>query len=254
MTMDAQAAHAPLAAEPGPSPDGRLDRAALEALVAHHAPLVRHIAYQVGRRLPPGIDMNDLVQSGMVGLLEAARRYHGRCGSSFSTFASYRVRGAILDSLRKTQWLSRSAARTKRRIDDATADMAASSGGASNAARIARHLHIPIEEYHRTLRDAIESKHLSLDESASRLASARMEPADVTPGPDEQLELEQLMRALEAAIIALPEGERKILSLYYDDDLLMREIGARLALSESRICQIHKRTLGHLRDTVRRGH
>jgi RNA polymerase sigma factor for flagellar operon FliA len=222
---------------------------AQQAMVLRHTGLVRQIAQHMRRRMPDNIDLDDLIQTGMVGLLEAVQRYEGRKGSSFVTYAMRRIRGAILDAARRSDWSPRSLRRRLRDIEGAKRRLELQTGAAPTAAAIAEAVGITLDQYYRALRDFTASVQLSLDEPlpAEGGRAAWAEPADDHPGPAEAFEREEVLHAMTAAIDALPDHERAILLLYYGEEYLMREIGASLDVSESRICQIHKRTIERLR-------
>jgi RNA polymerase sigma factor for flagellar operon FliA len=222
--------------------------AAAQAMVLRHTDLVRRIAEHMRRRMPGSIDLDDLIQTGMVGLLEAVQRYEGRKGSSFVAYAMRRIRGAILDAARRSDWSPRSLRRRLRDIEAARRGLELKTGDAPTAAAVAAAVGITLEQYFRALRDFSASVQLSLDEPLpAEGGRAWVEPADDNPGPAEAAEREEVLHAMTAAIEALPEHEREVLLMYYGEEYLMREIGATFAVSESRICQIHKRTIERLR-------
>lgn len=227
-----------------------------QALVLDHDHLVRRIAYHFVRRMPAHIELDDLIQAGQVGLLEAAQRYGGGESApvaTFATYATHRIRGAIVDSLRDSDWSPRSLHRRIRDIEGAHQRIELATCGAARPPAIAEALGIPLDTYHRTLRDSNLARFVSLNEPhASDAGELETEPVDGNPRPDEALEAEEALQALLAGIDELPPLERAILKLYYERDQVMREIGAALALSESRICQIHKRILRRLRIAARR--
>jgi RNA polymerase sigma factor for flagellar operon FliA len=228
--------------------DGSRSIQAKDALVLQHVDLVRRIAYHMMRHMPRSIEVNDLIQTGMVGLLEAAQRYECRNGSSFATYATRRIRGAILDSMRKSDWGPRSLRRRLRDIEGAKLGIERKTGAAAKAAAIAESVGMTLDTYFRAMQDSSQSVQMSLDEPLPPgIGRACADPVDGKAGPAEALEQEQAQRAIAAAIAALPASERLILLLYYDHELLMREIGVTFAMSESRICQIHKRMIERLR-------
>ncbi len=225
---------------------------ATRAMVLRHTGLVRQIAQHMHRRMPDTIDLDDLIQTGMVGLLEAVQRYEGRKGSSFVTYAMRRIRGAILDAARRSDWSPRSLRRRLRDIEGARRRLELQTGDAPTAAAVAEAVGITRDQYYRAMRDYSASVQLSLDEPLpAESGQAWAEPADDNPGPAEAAEREETLLAMTAAIEALPEHERAILLLYYGEEHLMREIGATFDVSESRICQIHKRTIERLRAATR---
>lgn len=224
-----------------------------ELLVLGQVDLVFRIARQLLRRMPGNVELDDLVQAGMVGLLEAGQRYAVRETSSFTTFARHRIRGAMLDSLRKGDWSPRSLRRRARDIARTRQCIERDTCKAATPAAIAAGAGLPLDTYHQTIRDCNLSMLLNLDEFGSSLSGqARAEAVDAKPRPDEELEQEQARHAMQAEIEALPESERAILLLYYDEELLMREIGVMLELTESRVCQVLKQIVGKLRAAAQR--
>jgi RNA polymerase sigma factor for flagellar operon FliA len=223
-----------------------------DELILQHVDLVRRIAYHMMRRMPHSIEVDDLIQTGMVGLLEAAQRYESRAGSTFSDYATRRIRGAILDSLRRSDWGPRSLRRRLRDIDDAKLCIEQRTGEAANARSIAESVGMTLDAYFRAMQYFSQSIHMSLDEPPPYgFGQAYADPTDGSAGPAEKLEQEEARSTIAAAIAALPETERVVLLLYYDEEFLMREIGERFSVSESRICQIHKRMIERLRAATR---
>jgi RNA polymerase sigma factor for flagellar operon FliA len=224
-------------------------RAAIsEALVLDHCRLVKQIAQHLVRRMPSNVELDDLVQAGMVGLLEAAQRYTSDAGASFATFARRRIRGAMLDYLRETDWSPRSLRGRLRDIEVARRRIEVDTSKAARTAAIAEALGVPLEAYYRTIRDGDLALMVSLDEDQALVTGRTFsEPVDENRSPDEELEYEEAMNAVMAGIDALPKFDHTILWLYYGEEYLMREIAATFSLSESRICQILKRIVQSLR-------
>lgn len=215
-------------------------------LVRRHTPLVRRIAYHLMARLPPSVDVQDLIQSGMIGLLEAARNYAPSREASFETFAGIRIRGAMLDELRRSDWTPRSVHRKVREVAEVMRQVEHETGGDAEGSEVMRRLGIDSNEYNQILADAASSRVLSL--SSPETGDVAMDVADaVGRGPAEGLEGDDLREALAAAIERLPEREKMVMSLYYDDELNLKEIGAVLGVSESRVCQIHGQAVIRLR-------
>ncbi len=219
-----------------------------DQLVSNHLDLVRRIAYHMAARLPESVQVDDLIQAGVVGLLEAATNYETGQGASFETFAGIRIRGAMLDEIRRYDWTPRSVHRNTRRIAKAVGSVEAREGRAADAHEVADALEVDLDTYHRMLRDVTASRVFSLQELGGDDANAD----DLLPGseddtPDEQCARDGFRQALAEAIAGLPERERLVLSLYYDDELNLREIGEVLGVTESRVCQLHGQSLGRLR-------
>lgn len=220
----------------------------VEALVLAHAPLVKRIAYHLLARLPASVQVDDLIQAGMIGLMEAARRYDDGQGASFETYAGIRIRGTILDELRRGGWLPRTALRKLRQITEATRAAEREAGGGVSAEAIARQLGMSLDQYYTLAREASEFGVLRF----SDLGGEDDEPwengiADHTPGPQAQVEDNNLRARIADAVDLLPEREKLVMSLYYEQELNLREIGEVLGVSESRVCQIHGQALLRLR-------
>ncbi len=225
----------------------QVQRLSDEELVRVHTPLVRRIAYHLMARLPPSVDVHDLIQSGMIGLLEAAKNFTPGRAASFETFAGIRIRGAMLDELRKSDWTPRSVHRKVRELTEATRQVEYESGGGAASAEVVRRVGIDSNEYNQILADAATSRVLSLSGSENE-DGASMDVADTAGlGPAEGLEDNGMREALTEAIEQLPEREKLVMSLYYDEELNLKEIGAVLGVSESRICQIHGQAVVRLR-------
>jgi RNA polymerase sigma factor for flagellar operon FliA len=217
-----------------------------EELVRAHTPLVRRIAYHLMARLPPSVDVHDLIQSGMIGLLEAARNYTPARAASFETFAGIRIRGAMLDELRRSDWTPRSVHRKVREVAETMRQVENETGGDADSAEVMRRLGLDSSEYNQILADAASSRILSLS-SPDAGDDALDVPDTANRGPAQDLEENGLREALAAAIAELPERERLVMSLYYDEELNLKEIGEVLGVSESRVCQIHGQAVVRLR-------
>jgi RNA polymerase sigma factor for flagellar operon FliA len=217
-----------------------------EELVRAHTPLVRRIAYHLMARLPPSVDVHDLIQSGMIGLLEAARNYTPARAASFETFAGIRIRGAMLDELRRSDWTPRSVHRKVREVAETMRQVENETGGDADSAEVMRRLGLDSSEYNQILADAASSRILSLS-SPDAGDDALDVPDTANRGPAQDLEENGLREALAAAISELPEREQLVMSLYYDEELNLKEIGEVLGVSESRVCQIHGQAVVRLR-------
>jgi len=215
-------------------------------MIQQHSDLVRRIAYHLAARLPPSVDVEDLVQAGLVGLIEAAQHYNGERGASFETYAAIRIRGAMMDELRRGDWAPRSVHRRHREIAQAMRAIEQRTGREAREDELIAELGISGEAYHSALLDAVQCHVLSLDMPKDD-DSAEFDCADPSGGPLDDLEHEQFQKAVAEAIKKLPERERLVLALYYDEELNLREIGAVLNVSESRVCQIHGQALLRLR-------
>ncbi len=223
-------------------------------LVEQYAPLVKRIAYHLLGRLPEHIQADDLIQAGMIGLLEAARNYRDGQGASFETYAGIRIRGAMLDEVRRTDWTPRSVHRKSREMGEVIREIEHREGREATEHEIITALGIDSDEYHQILLDSSSHRLLSLDDMAGGQDESILERlADDGPGIEDGLQASQLQLSLAAAIDELPERERLVMSLYYDEELNLKEIGAVLGVSESRVCQIHGRALLRLRTALAEG-
>jgi len=212
-----------------------------DALVERHAELVKRIAYHLVGRLPASVEVDDLIQAGMIGLLEAAANYVPDRGASFETYAGIRIRGAMLDALRKLDWAPRAVHRRAREVAEAVRAVEAGIGREARDVDIAAWMQIPLEEYHAIVQDSALCQVASLDDAtAAAVADQGMDPFRDTVD-------DEFRTALAAQIGELPEREKLVMSLYYDDELNLKEIGAVLGVTESRVCQLHGQALARLR-------
>jgi RNA polymerase sigma factor for flagellar operon FliA len=210
-----------------------------DELVLRHGELVKRIAYHVVSRLPSHIEVDDLIQAGMIGLLNAAQNFEPTKGANFETYAGIRIRGAMLDEARRSNWTPRSTFRNAKQVSLAIRSIENRTGRDAKGPEIAGALGVSLDEYHRMVESAASSRILSYEQLAGDPERASMLPDAPEDGPETMLEGDQFRDAMAAAIAALPERERLVLSLYYDQELNLREIGEILEVSESRVCQIH---------------
>lgn len=221
-----------------------------EQLIADHIELVKRIAYHLIARLPAHTEVEDLMQSGMMGLLEAARNYDASRGASFSTFAGFRIRGAMLDEVRRHDWTPRSVHRKQREVTTAIRELEAETGRQPKPAEIAARLDISIDEYHKILRDSAGCSLFSLSDALDETKPTRQLVSDDGADPDQLCSDEQFREEVVEAIHRLPEREQMVLSLYYERELNLKEIGEVLGVTESRVCQIHGQALARLRARI----
>lgn len=215
--------------------------------IAQCAPLVKRIAYHLLARLPASVQIDDLIQAGMLGLLDAARRYDPAQGAAFATFAEPRIRGAMFDEIRKGDWTPRSVHRKARQVTAAIHAVETATGQEARDAEVAEYLGVTLAEYHKTLGDMRGQKLLSLDEPCWNDTHEPEQIPALDGDPSDLVHREHLLKRLAAAIDHLPERERLVLSLYYDEELHLKEIGAVLGVSESRVSQLHSQALARLR-------
>lgn len=221
-----------------------------DALVIQHAPLVKRIAYHLMNRLPPNVQADDLIQAGMIGLLEASRNYDPSQGATFETYAGIRIRGAMLDEIRRSDWTPRSVHRKARMVAEAMRGIENEQGRDARDVEVAEVLDMSLQEYHRILQDASGCRIFSIEDlqTAGELPA---EPNMRSSGePFEGVQKDAFKQSLAEAIAGLPERERLVIALYYDEEMNLREIGQVLGVSESRVCQIHSQATLRLRSRL----
>jgi RNA polymerase sigma factor FliA len=224
-----------------------------DEVLTRYAPLVRRLGLQLVAKMPASVDLDDLIQAGMIGLLDAASRYKEDQGAQFETYASQRIRGAMLDELRANDWLPRSMRKTSREVESAVHKVEQHLGRSASEQEVAEHLNMPLVEYQAMLQD-LHGSQLIYYEDFDR--SSDDEPfldrycVDKTD-PLSALLDGSLRSALVDAIDKLPEREKLLMSLYYEKGLNLREIGAVMEVSESRVCQLHSQAVARLRAKLR---
>lgn len=210
-------------------------------LVARHSELVKRIAYHLLGRLPPSVQIEDLIQAGMVALIEAAQKFDATKGASFETYVGIRIRGAMIDEVRKGDWTPRSVHRNARAISEAILSLENRLGREAKESEIAAELGIGLASYHAMLKDQSSAKLQSfealLPESDDE-DEAELNLAGFHGGPQQLIEREHFVSALAKAMTQLSQREQLVLSLYYDEELNLKEIAAVLGVTESRISQI----------------
>jgi len=220
-----------------------------QSVVSEHAGLVKRIAFHLLNRLPDSVQPDDLIQAGMIGLLEAVRLFDPEQGASFETYAGIRIRGAMLDEVRRNDWAPRSVHRRHREIAQAIHDIENETGREARDGEVCERLDITLDEYHHALADAAQVRLGSLD----HVGDEHDETLDIADGgmtPDQNIANGLFNQDLAEAIDNLPERERLVMSLYYVDELNQKEIGAVLGVSESRVCQIHNKAILRLKNEL----
>jgi len=217
--------------------------------IIEHIGLVKRIAYHLITRLPTNIQVDDLIQSGMVGLIEASKNYDPSQGASFETYAGIRVRGAMLDDVRHADWSPRSLHRKMRQVREAIHDIENETGRDAKDQEIAERLEISLDDYYAIRRDSSNAQIFSLDQTEedpgqqNRIRSSQSEPLEF-------LQDSSFKTSLAEVITTLSEREQMVMSLYYNDELNLKEIGLVLEISESRVCQIHSQALNNIRSKM----
>lgn len=224
-----------------------------EALLKEHAPLVRRIAHHMIAKLPPSVDIDDLIQSGMIGLLDAINRFEDDQGAQFSTYAAQRIRGAMLDELRENDWLPRGQRKNLRKVEDAIHQLQQKFSRAPRETELATHLGISLEDFQQLLQEARGYQLIHYEDFNSEDDEHFLDRnvSDPNGDPLDAL-LERNMRThLIEAITKLPEREKVLMGLYYEQELNLREIGDVMGVSESRVCQLHSQAIARLRSSLR---
>ena len=226
-----------------------------EEILEVHMPLVRLVAERIHRRLPPGVDLASLINSGIVGLLEAAQRYDSHRGVAFQTYARYRIQGEIMEYLRSLDWVSRSVRSWGRKMAVARTRLAGRLGREASPDEMASELGVELTEYYRVDQKVSEAALVSLEDITSASEEEWRKTQDdfsmrSAQDPFTSVEGKELVEKLAEAIETLSERERMIVTLYYYEELTLREIGEILSLTEGRICQIHAQAVVRLQNAL----
>ena len=220
-----------------------------EDYVKKHAPLVKRIAYHLMAKLPASVQVDDLIQAGLIGLMDAARNYDDTQGAQFETYAAQRIRGAMLDELRQADWLPRTVRKSLRQIEATINKLEQQHKRAPNEEEIAKAMDIDIGAYQHMLLDArghqlLYYEDLQYSDDADffdrHVAGENTDPLKI-------LEDAGFRKVLAKAISVLPEREKQMMGMYYEQELNLREIGEVLGVSESRVCQLHSQAVARLR-------
>ncbi len=228
-----------------------------EEAALEHAPLVRYIANHLAARLPEKINRDDLFQSGMIGLLDALDKYQTGRDARFRTYAEFRIRGAILDDLRASDWAPRSVRDVASQLSRAESSVSAKLGRPAQEEEIAAELNISITEYYKRLTKARSATLLSIEEiHPANNTDDVGDPLEILEDPNGQtpqqvIEGSEMQEYVSHAIQNLPKKEQLVLSLYYEQGLNLKEIGLVLELTESRVCQMRSQALVRLRGKMR---
>jgi len=221
--------------------------------LTQYAPLVKRIAHHMMAKLPASVEIDDVIQTGMLGLLDAVNRYEESHGAQFETYAAQRIRGAMLDGLRQADWLPRSFRRDLRRIETAIAKLEQRLGRPPAEPEVAGELGMTLADYQGMLQDARGYQLISVEDFKHADGDDFLERhcADGDANPLDALLDRKMRERLVKAIANLPEREKAVMGLYYEEELNFREIGEALGVSESRICQLHSQAIARLRGQIR---
>jgi len=230
---------------------GQLDTG---SLLKQYSSLVRRLAHQMIAKLPANVELDDLIQVGMIGLSDALSRFDANQGVQFETFATQRIRGAMLDELRGSDWMSRGDRRQQRAIETAVHKLEQKLGRAPNEGEIAKEMELTLKEYQELLgkvrgTQLIYLEDMSGDEGDEDYLDRHV--ADEDANPLGRLQDQRMREALVEAIKNLPEREQFVMSMYYEQDMNLKEIAAVLGVTESRVCQLHSQSIARLRTRLR---
>ena len=230
---------------------GQLD---VDTMLKHYSPLVRRLAHQMIAKLPANVELDDLIQVGMIGLTDALSRFDVAQGVQFETFATQRIRGAMLDELRGNDYLSRGTRKQQRSIESAVHKLQQRLGRAPAESEIAREMGVSLLEYQELLgkvrgTQLVYLEDMSGDDGDNDFLDRHV--ADDALNPLAQLQDHRMREALIEAIKHLPEREQYVMSMYYEHDMNLKEIAAVLKVTESRICQLHSQSIARLRVKLR---
>jgi len=227
-------------------------------IINEFAPLIKYIASRIAIRLPPHIDLNDLINAGVIGLIDAIEKFDAAKQIKFKTYAEFRIRGAILDELRSMDWVPRSVRQKARKVEDAYAKLEYALGRPASDEEVARELDIDMDSFHKLLSETASVSLLSLDdlgEDDSDLSKRNLLEfiiQDDKDWPSHKIRYAEVSTMVAKSIQSLPEKERMVISLYYYDELTMKEIGHVLKFTESRVSQIHTKAILRLRSKMQK--
>ena len=230
---------------------GKADR---KHLLETHAPLVKKLAHLMKAKLPPSVEVDDLVQAGMIGLLDAITRYEETHGAQFETYAVQRIRGAMLDELRSSDWMPRNMRQNMRKIEDALTVLQQKLGRSPTESEVAAQLKLTLSAYQDMLAEAGGHQlvyYEDFHDSENHEHFLDRHCVDASADPLQSLMNSGFREAVIDAILALPEREKILMGLYYEQELNLKEIGAVMGVSESRVSQLHSQAIGRMRAYLR---
>jgi RNA polymerase sigma factor for flagellar operon FliA len=233
---------------------GKTEKSEKNDLLTEYMPMVKRLAHHMMGRLPPSVEEDDMVQAGMIGLLDAISRYNEDQSGQFEAYAIQRIRGSMIDELRHTDWMPRSARQSMRKIEHAIGALQHQLGRQPSEGEIADAMKIPLDEYQSMLGDARGHQLLYFEdfgESDENDSFLDKQTADEGSMPLPQLLDANLRACIIAGIENLPEREKLLMSLYYEEELNLREISEVFGVSESRICQLHGQAIARLRTKLK---
>lgn len=234
-------------------------RAALanrDELIVSHLPMVKYLVGKIASQLPPHLDREDLMSAAIVGLITAAERFDPLRGVQFKTFVEQRIRGTIMDELRSQDWLTRSVREKFKRLEREFASLEQKLGRNPTSEEVAAAMQMEMDDYFKLLEEVHFLSVVSLDDSWEDEDGGSFGLLDVledkaSENPQEQMMAREMVNVMAEAIEALPEKERIVITLYYYEEMNLKEIGAVLSLTESRICQLHSQAVLRLRSKMK---
>jgi len=231
---------------------GQLDR---NALIRQYQPLVHKLAHHMMAKLPANVQVDDLIQVGLIGLSEALSRFEATQGVQFESFATQRIRGAMLDELRENDWVSRGTRKSQKEIEESMRRLEHRLGRSPKESEIAADLGLALSDYQSLLNKVRGTQLVYLEDinhgTDDEDGFLDRHMGDSESDPLNMLRNERIRQALVSAIKALPEREQYIMSMYYEQDMNLKEIAAVLDVTESRICQLHSQSIARLRAKMR---
>ena len=228
-----------------------------EEVIKKYSPMIKYVANRIAMRLPPHIEVDDLISVGVLGLMDAISKYDSSRGAKFKTYAEFRVRGAILDELRSMDWVPRSIRQKASQVDKVVVALQSKLSRQPEDEEVAKEMGLSLEQFHNTLNETKSIPIFSLEDLGIAKESGEQQSLlDCLAGkadadPQTQIRLVELKEIIAKAIDALPEKERLMVSLYYYEELTMKEIGAVLDITESRVSQIHSKAVYRLRTKLK---
>ncbi|MFV9614441.1 MAG: RNA polymerase sigma factor FliA [Gammaproteobacteria bacterium] len=218
-----------------------------DALMTEYAPFVKRIAYHMISRLPSNVQLEDMVQAGMIGLFDALKGYDISKGASFETYSRIRIQGAMIDEVRRCDWTPRSVYKKSRQLSEAIKTVEKEQGREATDSEVAENLELSMDEYYAMVKDAAGCQLLSYEDMALSGGSNDEYKSGDFNGPYKHIQEENFKCGLVDKISGLPEREKLVVSLYYNEEFNLREIGEILGITEGRVCQIHSQALLRLK-------
>lgn len=242
----------------GANPPKKTSSESREEVILKYAPLIKYIANRIAARLPLRLDTQDLINSGVLGLMDALEKFDPEKGVKFETYAEYRIKGAILDNLRALDWVPRSVRKVATMLEHTYVDLEKKLGRPANDEEVAEAMEIKVEKLHKIINRVSKVSIISLEQD-SKNDDSRHSLLDRIIGQDsatpfDRLDTEELRDMLTSFIEHLPEKEKQVISLYYYNELTMKKIGEKLDLTESRVSQIHTKAVLRLRGKLKKSY